>query len=210
MKRVFDLGIAVMVLVVAWPVLLIVAGLIRGQRDGEILFRQKRVGRNKGMFTIFKFRTMCQRDPDTIDQMKEQVIESGSDSRITRVGRFLRATSLDELPQLFNIINGTMSVVGPRPIIPEQLRAIPEAKMGRFTVNPGVTGWSQVNGRRGLSWPDQLDSDAWYAEHVNIWLDLKILFKTPLSVFKASGVYNSASANWRSFLPVQDDTSIND
>lgn len=201
MKRAFDLVVAFAVLILAAPIMLIVAGLIKVQRDGDVLFRQKRVGRNRVLFTIYKFRTMRQRDPSTIDQINEQVITSGSDARITPLGRFLRATSVDELPQLFNIINGTMSVVGPRPMIPEQLLAIPAEKMGRFAVKPGVTGWSQIRGRRGLSWPDQLDSDAWYAAHANFFLDLKILMLTPFVVFKASGVYNDASANWRAYLP---------
>ncbi len=201
MKRVFDVIVAFGVLVVVAPIMLVIAWLIWAQRDGDILFRQKRVGRNGELFTILKFRTMRQRDPDKIDQLREQVITSGSDTRITKLGKVLRSTSLDELPQLFNILNGTMSVVGPRPMIPEQLLAIPEKKMGRFAVKPGVTGWSQVNGRRGLSWPVQLGMDAWYAEHASFLLDLKILFKTPFIVFQATGVYNDSSANWRSFLP---------
>ena len=210
MKRTFDILIALCVLLIAAPAMLIIAGLIWSQRDGDVLFRQKRVGQNRELFTIYKFRTMCQRDPDKIDQVNEKVITSGTDSRITGMGKVLRATSLDELPQLFNIITGSMSVVGPRPMIPEQLLAIPEEKMGRFGVKPGVTGWSQVNGRRGLSWPDQLASDAWYAENTDFWLDLKIFFETPFVVFQASGVYNDASSNWRNFLPKADDTSIND
>ncbi len=201
MKRSLDLIISTISLLLAGPILLLIAGLIALRRDGDILFRQKRIGLNRRPFTIYKFRTMRQRDPDKIDQLKEAVIASGKDARITSLGRFLRATSLDELPQLFNILNGTMSVVGPRPMIPEQLLAIPEDKTTRFNVKPGVTGWAQVNGRRGLSWPDQLELDAWYAEHASFLLDLKILLKTPFVVFKASGVYNDASANWRNYLP---------
>ncbi len=181
--------------------MMLITGIICAQRDGDVLFRQKRVGRNKELFTIYKFRTMRQRDPDKIDQINEKVIVTGKDSRITGIGRLLRITSLDELPQLFNIINGSMSVVGPRPMIPEQLLAIPNVRISRFSVKPGVTGWSQVNGRRGLSWPVQLEMDSWYAENENFWLDMKILFKTPFVVFKGSGIYNDASANWRSFLP---------
>ena len=209
MKRLLNLIIAFCVLILAAPIMLVIAGIIYTKRDGDVLFRQKRVGRNRELFTIYKFRTMRQRNPDKIDQVKEKVLVSGSDVRITKIGRILRSTSLDELPQLFNIINGTMSVVGPRPMIPDQLRAIPEEKMGRFSVKPGVTGWSQVNGRRGLSWPDQLESDAWYADNESFWLDLKILFKTPFVVFKASGVYNDAASNWRAYLPTKSDAREN-
>lgn len=208
-KRALDILISAAALVTLWPIMLAIALWIRLDSRGPAFFIQQRIGRNLEPFRIYKFRTMLHRPPHQIDQVNEKVISSGTDVRITRIGRILRATSIDELPQLFNIINGTMSLVGPRPMIPEQLLAIPENKMGRFYMKPGVTGWSQVNGRRGLSWPGQLALDAWYADHASFWLDLKILFKTPAVVFKASGVYNDAASNWRAYLPTKCDMANN-
>lgn len=208
-KRALDILIGATALLILLPIMLAIALWIRLDSRGPAFFIQQRIGRNLAPFRIYKFRTMLHRNMHQIDQVNEKVISSGTDVRITRIGRILRATSLDELPQLFNIINGTMSLVGPRPMIPEQLLAIPESKMGRFYMKPGVTGWSQVNGRRDLSWPDQLASDAWYADHASLWLDLKILFKTPSVVFKASGVYNNAVSNWRAYLPTKCDMANN-
>lgn len=200
-KRAFDITFGLLAMPAVLPLMAVVALFILSGRDGPVLFRQTRVGRGRKPFTIFKFRSMRHRDPARIDQVRERVVSKSGDDRITPVGRVLRKTSLDELPQLFNVLNGTMSFVGPRPIIPDQLAAIPADRMDRFRVRPGITGWAQVNGRRDLDWPRQLELDSWYANHAGVALDILILLRTVGVVLRASGTYGGAGSNWRSYLP---------
>lgn len=197
-KRVLDLVIALPLLVVLSPVMLIVALLIRFDSTGPVLFKQTRVGLGQREFTILKFRTMKHRTH--IEQEREAVIETGVDPRITRIGRFLRKTSLDELPQLINIIRGEMSLVGPRPVLPEQLRAIPEKYMERFAMKPGVTGLAQVKGRRSLNWLEQLKYDSEYCRNWNFFWDLKIMVQTVWVVITGAGVYGTQEDNWRNYI----------
>ncbi len=197
-KRLLDLLVSVPALIVAAPVLGIIALAIRLDSSGPILFKQVRIGLDRKEFTILKFRTMKHRE--TIDQQREAVIEEGKDPRIIRVGRILRKTSLDELPQLINIIRGDMSLVGPRPIIPEQLRAIPPQYMGRFAMPPGITGLAQVKGRRSLNWLDQLRYDVEYCTKWRFLWDIQLMFQTFLVVFTGSGVYGSQEDNWRNYI----------
>ena len=136
---------------------------------------------------------------ETVDQHAEQVVEGNTDSRITPVGRLLRVSSIDELPQLINVLKGDMSLVGPRPILPEQLEVVPEDKMARFDVRPGITGLAQVRGRRSLDWMQQLEYDAEYARNHGMLRDLGILVRTVWVVITGSGIYGDASKNWRAY-----------
>lgn len=199
MKRLFDILVSLIGILIALPFLLIIAIAIKLDSPGPILFCQPRVGRNRREFMVFKFRSMVDRKATQIDQKKETALQAGSDDRITRVGRIIRKTSLDELPQLFNVLMGQMSVVGPRPIIPDQLEVVPERFLARFDVPPGITGLAQVKGRRSLSWPKQLSYDVEYAKKNSIGLDLWICWRTVLVVLRSEGIYGDASANWRAY-----------
>lgn len=202
LKRPIDIFGSLLTLTLLWPVLLAVAVWVRLDSPGPILFRQQRVGVGREPFTILKFRTMADRAGE-VDQATAQVVTAGRDPRITRCGRFLRASSLDELPQLINILRGEMSLIGPRPIIPAQLEAVPDKHMDRFTLRPGLTGLAQVKGRRGLDWRDQLGLDSEYVRRCSLLLDIEIVLRTVVVVLRASGVYGGAGSNWRAYRPSQ-------
>jgi len=199
LKRVVDVIIGAVALMTLLPFLLLLALSIRLDTPGRVFFLQRRIGRDLREFRVVKFRTMVERDPDSIDQHAEQVVSKGHDPRITRLGRILRKTSLDELPQLWNIIVGDMSLVGPRPVLPEQVEVVPPEYMTRFDVRPGLTGLAQVRGRRSLGWLEQVHADSEYATRHSFWLDLKIILRTFVVIFNASEVYGDASKNWRSY-----------
>jgi sugar transferase EpsL len=151
--------------------------MIRGTMGSPVLFRQRRPGLHGRIFTVLKFRTM------SVDRERES--QSQFDShRVTPLGRILRQTSLDELPQLFNVLRGDMSLVGPRPLLPEYLPYYSNRELLRHTVRPGITGWAQVNGRNRLSWDQRLALDVWYAEHQSMLLDLRILYMTAIRVLQ--------------------------
>lgn len=199
LKRPLDIALSSVGIVLLSPVMIAIASWVRCDSPGPAFFRQKRIGTGGAEFEILKFRTMVDRSNSVIDQDAEQVISTGSDSRITRAGRVLRATSLDELPQLVNILRGDMSIVGPRPIIPEQLAAIPGERHERFNVRPGLTGLAQVRGRRGLDWLDQLAFDAEYSRTCSLSTDLRIIARTVRVVLMRSGVYGGEGSNWRAY-----------
>ncbi|MGH3977608.1 MAG: sugar transferase, partial [Pseudonocardiaceae bacterium] len=168
MRRVVDIVVAIVVMIVVAPVVAIVSILILTRMGQPVLFRQCRVGRGGALFTVVKFRTMRpQRWPGQRD-----------DQRIPRLGAFLRASSLDELPQLWNILRGDMSLIGPRPTLPEQVEHYTRRQRGRLAIRPGLTGWAQVNGRNSISWPERIELDLWYIEHRSASLDMKILLRT--------------------------------
>ena len=198
-KRCMDLVASTLALVLLSPLLILIALLIRLYSRGPVLFTQQRIGRDRKAFRIYKFRSMVDRDPDTIDQIAEGVSVTGRDPRVTRMGRFLRATSLDELPQLLNILKGDMSLVGPRPVLPEQMEVVPEAYRRRFDVRPGLTGLAQVRGRRTLGWIEQLQYDAEYAKRYGIFLDLWLILMTFYVVVGRKGIYGGAGKNWREY-----------
>jgi lipopolysaccharide/colanic/teichoic acid biosynthesis glycosyltransferase len=200
LKRPIDLVVSAAGLVLLSPVLAVIAAGVRVDSKGPILFKQERVGLAQEPFEILKFRTMIDRDAEGIDQSMEQVVSEATDMRITRFGRILRSTSLDELPQLMNILKGDMSLVGPRPVIPEQLSALPPARRKRFEVRPGLTGLAQVRGRRSLDWMEQLAIDAEYVQKLSLRTDLRIIGKTVRVVFKRSGIYGGAGSNWRTYI----------
>lgn len=200
-KRGLDVLASLVALVVLWPLMLVCALWVRLDSPGPVIFRQQRVGSEQAPFTILKFRTMRHRSATAVDQASEEVITAGRDTRITRAGRFLRASSLDELPQLINILRGEMSLIGPRPIIPDQLEAVPLERIDRFHVRPGLTGLAQVSGRRGLDWLEQLALDSEYVRRRSLWLDLKIVLRTAVVVLTAAGVYGGEGSNWRAYRP---------
>lgn len=203
MKRLFDIAISLLALALATPLLAVVAVLVRLEGPGDFLFKQVRVGRDRKPFVVLKIRTMLHRSHPPVSQFDEPILTDSSDSRITRIGRLLRATSLDELPQLWNVLWGDMSLVGPRPILPEQLDAIPVEFERRFAVRPGITGLAQVRGRRSLSWLDQLAADCEYADKAGLMQDLAILARTVVVVVLARGVYPGKAQNWRQYLQEQ-------
>jgi lipopolysaccharide/colanic/teichoic acid biosynthesis glycosyltransferase len=198
-KRIFDIVSSGLVLILLSPVLAALALWIKLDSPGRIFFLQRRVGRNQREFRIVKFRSMVERDPDSIDQNSEKVISEGGDPRITRSGRFLRSKSLDELPQLWNILVGDMSVVGPRPVIPEQVEVVPPDCMVRFDVRPGLTGLAQVRGRRSLSWLEQVQADAEYARDYGFFYDLLLILRTVHVVATGKGIYGGEGQNWRAY-----------
>ncbi|WP_018936531.1 sugar transferase [Thioalkalivibrio sp. ALJ24] len=198
-KRLFDLLSSGLALVLLSPLLLGIAVAIKLDSRGPVLFRQQRVGQSQRPFRVLKFRTMVDRDPDAIDQHSERVVSEGEDPRITRMGRFLRATSLDELPQLWNIFRGDMSVVGPRPVLPEQVEVVPSEFMARFEVRPGLTGLAQVRGRRTLGWLQQLEADAEYVSRRGVLYDLWLILRTIHVVATGRGVYGTPGQNWRAY-----------
>jgi lipopolysaccharide/colanic/teichoic acid biosynthesis glycosyltransferase len=191
-KRIFDLSVALVALIIFLPVLLVVAWLVRRKLGVPVLFRQVRPGRNGHPFEMIKFRTM--RDACGTDG---KPLPDGE--RLTPFGNFLRSTSLDELPELWNVLKGDMSLVGPRPLLMEYLPLYSPAQARRHEVRPGVTGWAQVNGRNALSWDDKFRLDVWYVDHRSFWLDLKILILTVKKVFVREGISAAGEATMPKF-----------
>lgn len=185
LKRILDVVLSLGVLVVLSPALLAAAIWVRIDSPGPVFFRQLRVGRDGRDFRIWKFRTMEAGSPE---QGPGVEIEAG-DPRITRAGRKLRRWSLDELPQFINVLKGEMSVVGPRPTLRYQVEQYSQRQRRRLSVTPGITGWAQIHGRNVLSWPERIEYDLWYVEHRSLWLDLKILARTPAVLFGRRGLY---------------------
>ncbi len=180
-KRLFDLIASALALIVLSPVMGLTALLVRINLGEPILFRQQRPGYKGRPFHIFKFRTMADRFATDGSLLPDS-------ERLGRFGRVLRSTSLDELPELFNILRGEMSVVGPRPLLMEYLPLYSIEQARRHDMPPGLTGWAQVNGRNALSWQDKFRLDVWYVDHWSFWLDLKIIILTLVKVFKREGI----------------------
>jgi lipopolysaccharide/colanic/teichoic acid biosynthesis glycosyltransferase len=190
-NRAVDVVVAGAALVAASPLLGIAALAARLEDRGPVLYRQVRVGKDGSDFELLKLRTMV---------VGAEAIGAGmavdkGDTRITGTGRVLRRLSLDELPQLWNVIRGEMSVIGPRPTLRYQVDRYTARQRRRLEVKPGITGWAQVNGRAALPWEERIELDVWYVEHRSPWLDLKILAKTPLALF--GGTYKGATGGWR-------------
>ena len=186
LKRAFDLTVAIVALLVLTviPVMIVIPIAIKLTSKGPAVFTQERMGKDGKVFKIYKFRTM--RIPEDSYDENGNMLEPKQ--RITKIGRLLRKTSLDELMQLFNIINGTMSIVGPRPTLPYQSERYNERQKRRHEMRPGITGWAQVNGRNDLTWSEKLEYDVEYIEKFNLLFDIKILFKTVGVVFKQDGI----------------------
>lgn len=193
MKRLMDIVVACFVLVALSPVIVVLAVLIRRAMGAPVLFRQVRPGLNGKSFEMIKFRTM--RDAVGLDGH----LLSDAD-RITPLGQFLRSTSLDELPELWNVVKGEMSLVGPRPLLMEYLPLYSLTQARRHEVRPGVTGWAQINGRNALSWEEKFAFDVWYVDHQSFWLDIKILFLTLWKVVSREGVSGKGEVTMSRFV----------
>jgi lipopolysaccharide/colanic/teichoic acid biosynthesis glycosyltransferase len=190
-NRVADVVLAGAALVVTSPLLAGAALATKLQDRGPVLYRQTRVGRDGVDFEVLKLRTMVV----GAETMGAGFAVDRGDARITRVGRFLRRTSIDELPQLWNVIRGDMSVIGPRPTLRYQVEQYDEHQRRRLDIRPGLTGWAQVHGRASLPWAERIELDVWYVEHRSPKLDLEILLRTPLALFR--GTYRGATGGWR-------------
>ena len=192
-RRAFDVLLAGAALVVASPFLAIAALAIRLESPGGAIYRQRRIGKNGRPFDVLKLRTMV----TGAEHMGAGLAVSEGDTRITRVGRLLRRTSLDEVPNLVNVLRGDMAIVGPRPTVPVQVDRYTDRQRGRLAVKPGITGWAQVNGRTELPWDERIELDLWYIEHRSWRLDLRILRLTIRMVFGGEGLYRGETPAWR-------------
>ncbi|WP_104204263.1 sugar transferase [Billgrantia saliphila] len=181
MKRLFDIGVALLALALLAPIMATVALLVRWRLGSPVLFRQTRPGRHGRPFEMVKFRTMR----DALDRDGTPLPDA---ARLTTLGKRLRATSLDELPELWNVLKGDMSLVGPRPLLMEYLPLYTPHQARRHEVRPGVTGWAQVNGRNALSWEQKFELDVWYVDNRSLWLDLRILLLTVRKVLVREGI----------------------
>jgi lipopolysaccharide/colanic/teichoic acid biosynthesis glycosyltransferase len=195
MNRAADIAVAGTALLVTSPLLAVAALAVKLQDGGPVLYRQTRVGKDAGDFELLKLRTMV---VDAEHQGAGLAVNRG-DARITRVGRLLRRTSLDELPQLWNVVRGDMSVIGPRPTLRYQVEQYTPRQRLRLEVKPGITGWAQIHGRASLPWPERIELDVWYVEHRSPAIDLKILLRTPFALF--GGTYKGATGGWSDQQP---------
>lgn len=186
MSRALDAALAALLLLVASPLLLAAAIAIRLESRGPVLYRQRRVGRDGVPFDLVKLRTMV---PGAATMGAGIYVLEG-DPRITRVGKLLRRFSLDELPNLVNVLQGDLALVGPRPTIQDQVDRYTDRQRRRLEVKPGITGWAQVNGRASLPWPERIELDVWYVEHRSLWLDVKILARTARMLATGHGLYS--------------------
>jgi lipopolysaccharide/colanic/teichoic acid biosynthesis glycosyltransferase len=192
-RRTFDVLVSGTVSLVTAPLLALLALAIKLESPGHPLYTQTRVGKDGRLFEIYKLRTMVQGAEFTGAGL---AIQEGDD-RITRVGKFLRRTSLDELPNLWNVLRGEMSIIGPRPTLQVQVDQYTERERGRLAVKPGITGWAQVNGRASLPWPQRIELDLWYVEHRTLALDAEILGRTVRMVLTGRGLYKGETGGWR-------------
>lgn len=191
-KSLFDKTLALILIILFSPIYLIISLLILWKMGTPILFRQKRPGKDEKIFGIYKFRTMTN-DTDADGNLLPD------EQRIVGIGKFIRSTSLDELPQLFNVLKGEMSFVGPRPLLIEYLPLYNDTQKRRHDVKPGITGWAQVNGRNAISWEQKFEYDVWYVDNQSFWLDMKILWMTFLKVVKRSDISSNTSATMEKF-----------
>jgi len=194
MKRLFDIIIALILLVLSGPLVLVVAVLVRIKLGSPVFFRQQRPGLDCTLFTMYKFRTMISKTHDA------QGVQLPDDQRLTRFGLWLRATSLDELPELFNVLKGDMSLVGPRPLMVKYLDRYTPQQNRRHAVKPGITGWAQVNGRNNMTWEEKFDYDVWYVDHQSFRLDIKILAMTAWQVVRRSDIAKDGHATVDEFM----------
>ena len=192
-KRFFDVVLSGCALLVLWPVLLIVAILVRIKLGSPVIFCQERPGKDEKIFKMYKFRSMTDERDENGELLPDEV-------RLTKFGRLLRSTSLDELPELWNIFKGDMSIVGPRPLLVQYLPLYNEEQRHRHDVRPGLTGLAQVNGRNAISWEERFSLDVEYVNHVSLVGDIKILVQTVTVVFKRDGINSETSATMEDFL----------
>ena len=191
-KSIFDKILVLFLIILFSPIYIVISLLIFFKMGSPILFRQKRPGYKEEIFGIYKFRTMTNEKDEFGNLLPD-------DKRLVGIGKFIRSTSLDELPQLFNVLKGEMSFVGPRPLLVEYLPLYNQKQKRRHDVKPGITGWAQVNGRNAISWEQKFDYDVWYVDNQSFWLDIKILWLTFLKVVKRSDISSSTSSTMEKF-----------
>lgn len=192
MKRLFDIVVSFFALIFLSIVIMLIATLVRVKIGPQVLFKQQRPGLKNAIFYVYKFQSMT-------DERDENGELLSDDMRLISFGKVLRKLSLDELPQLWNVLKGDMSFVGPRPLLVEYLPLYNERQARRHDVRPGITGWAQVNGRNSISWEEKFELDVWYVENHSLWLDIKILFMTVLKVFKSEGISQDGQATMTKF-----------
>ena len=191
-KRLIDFILSLIALIVLSPILLIVAILVRTKLGSPVIFKQERQGLNEKIFTLYKFRTMTDAKDEQGNLLPDKI-------RLTKFGKLLRSTSLDELPELFNILKGDMAIVGPRPLLVRYLQLYNEHQKHRHDVRPGFTGWAQCNGRNAISWEEKFDLDVYYTKHVSLLLDIKIILKTVKVVLFREGISSETSVTMEEF-----------
>jgi lipopolysaccharide/colanic/teichoic acid biosynthesis glycosyltransferase len=195
-RRAVDVVVSALALVLSSPLLLAAMLAVRLESPGPVIYRQRRAGRGGKPFDVLKLRTMV----DGAEHIGAGLAVNANDSRITRVGAFLRRSSLDELPNLLNVLRGEMTLIGPRPTLPAQVDQYTERQRGRLAVKPGITGWAQVNGRASLPWSERIELDLYYVENRSLSLDLRILLRTPAMVLGGSGLYKGQAGGWEGEL----------
>jgi lipopolysaccharide/colanic/teichoic acid biosynthesis glycosyltransferase len=191
-RRAFDIAVSATLLVLTAPLMLAAVIAIKLESRGPAFYRQRRSGLDGRMFDLLKLRTMV----DGAEHIGAGLAVNAGDSRITRVGALLRRSSLDELPNLLNVLRGEMSLVGPRPTLPAQVAQYTPRQRRRLDVKPGITGWAQINGRASLPWSERIELDLYYVEHRSLALDLRILLRTPALVLRGGGLYKGETGGW--------------
>ena len=191
-KRFFDIILSLFALILLSPVMLIVAILVRTKLGSPVIFCQERPGKNERIFKLYKFRSMTDKRDEKGELLPDEV-------RLTKFGKLLRSTSLDELPELWNILRGDMSIVGPRPLLVKYLPLYNEVQKHRHDVRPGLTGWAQVHGRNTISWEEKFEFDVWYVEHLSFAIDVKTVFLTVKKVFRREGITSETAATIEEF-----------
>jgi lipopolysaccharide/colanic/teichoic acid biosynthesis glycosyltransferase len=192
LRRAFDVLVSATVLALTSPVVTLAILAIRLESKGHPIYRQRRIGRHGEPFDVLKLRTMV----SGAEKMGAGLAVDDGDTRITRVGALLRRTSIDELPNLVNVLRGEMSIIGPRPTVPVQVAQYTDRQRGRLALKPGITGWAQVNGRASLPWPQRIELDLWYVEHATLALDLRILWLTVRMLVTGHGLYKGETGGW--------------
>ncbi len=192
-KRILDIISSLLAIIILSPLLAVTAVLVKTKLGSPVLFKQERPGKDEKIFTLMKFRTMTDERDENGELLPDEV-------RLTKFGKFLRSTSIDELPELFNILKGDMSVIGPRPLLVEYIPRYNGHQHRRHEVRPGLSGWAQVNGRNTVSWEDKFDMDVYYVDNYSFAMDVKILFMTVLNVLKKEGISSETSATMEVFM----------
>lgn len=192
-KRLLDIVLSLIAIIILSPIYIVVAILVKTKLGSPVLFTQERPGKNEKIFKMYKFRSMSDEKDEEGNLLPDEV-------RLTKFGKLLRSTSLDELPELFNILKGDMSIVGPRPLLVKYLPRYNEHQKHRHDVKPGFTGWAQCNGRNAISWEEKFDLDVYYVNHISFLLDVKIIFKTIKTVLFREGISSETSATMEEFL----------
>ena len=201
-KRILDIISSLLAIIILSPLLAVTAVLVKTKLGSPVLFKQERPGKDEKIFTLMKFRTMTDECDENGELLPDEV-------RLTKFGKFLRSTSIDELPELFNILKGDMSVIGPRPLLVEYIPRYNEHQHRRHEVRPGLSGWAQVNGRNTVSWEDKFDMDVHYVDNYSFAMDVKILFMTVLNVLKKEGISSETSATMEVFMGTSEKEEAN-